>query len=58
MNKQIHEIFKKFIIHCADIYVNDNDLTDDQIIVIDNFASEMLNQLDILTDLLKIKKGI
>lgn len=58
MNKtQVHELFKKFIIRCADLYIQDHDLADQDIYLIDDFADVMLDELDSLTTLLITQKG-
>lgn len=49
MNKA-HTILRKLIIHVADIYVQDHDLTEEQIILLDDFADVLLQELDLITE--------
>ena len=45
MNKKL-EFFKKFIVDCADIYIEEHEVNEQEIFVIDNFADCMLTRLE------------
>lgn len=50
------DTLKNLILYCAEKFIDEYDLTQEQIIAIDNFADLMLEQLDILQDKIKEKK--